>query len=115
MHPRHDACDVILIVDFFHEFRDAVGRRHDAFEDNGVRELAARVELFDDVFGVAGDVLELLLAIEVLAAGDEPEFIVCVFHDGCAPLDVKSFVRGCVDVFVVGARGGIQRNPRTIP
>ena len=34
------------------------------------------IELLDDVFRIAGNVLELLLAIEELRACDKPEFII---------------------------------------
>ena len=75
VHPRDDARDVVAVVHVLHELRDALGRRHDALELDGVREMAARIELVDNILRIARHVLQLLFAIEELAARDEPEFI----------------------------------------
>ena len=83
VHPGDDARDLVVVIDVFHELRDAVRRRHDALADDLVRQLAALVELVGDGLRVARDVSELLLAVEELRAGDEPEFIVSdLFHNG---------------------------------
>ena len=76
VHPGDDACDVVIVVDILHELRNAVSRRHDALELDRVRELATLIELLDDVFRIAGNVLELLLTIEELGTSDKPELVI---------------------------------------
>ena len=76
VHPGDDACDIVVVIDVLHELRDAVCRRHDALELDRVRELAALIELLDDVFRIAGDITELLLTIEELRTSDKPEFVI---------------------------------------
>ena len=76
MHPRDDAGNIVVVVDIFHELRDAIGRRHDALKFNRVRQLAALIELLDNIFSIAGNVFELFFAIEELRTGDKPEFVI---------------------------------------
>ena len=76
MHPGDDAGYVVVVVYVLHELRNAVGRRHDAFVYDLIGQLAAGIELVDHIFRIAVYVAELFFAIQILAAGDKPKFII---------------------------------------
>ena len=55
MHPGDYTSNFIMIIDFLHEVRDALSRRHNALANHFIRQLAAGIELFRHIFHIAGN------------------------------------------------------------
>ena len=82
VHPGDDTSHFLVIVHILHELGDAVSGGHDPFAHYLVGQLAALIELLDNVFRITGHILQLLLTIEELAAGHKPKFIVRYIKHG---------------------------------
>ena len=74
MHPEDEAGAVGGAVGLEAEGADFLGAGEDGLEDDGVGEFPGGVQFLDDALGVGGDLLEGLGAVEMLAAGDVPDF-----------------------------------------
>ena len=76
VHPGDHTRHLVVVVYILHELRNAICRRHDALADDLIRKPAAGIELCHHILSVPGNIPELFLTIQVLAASDKPEFII---------------------------------------
>ena len=73
--PGDDAGAVVVCVGGLEGLLDHVAREEVGLEDDLEGDLRACVQRPDDLGGVLGDVLEHLVAVQVLRAGAEPELV----------------------------------------
>ena len=74
VHPGDDPDAPVARVGLGDRRRDAFGRPQDRARDDAHRDRRGRVEGGDDLLRVLRDLVERSLAIQVLAAGEEPDF-----------------------------------------
>ena len=74
VHPQDQSGAGGRGVGLEHERADFLGPGEDGLENQRQRQDAGVPEFLDNLSRVGGDLLERLLAVEVLAAGDEPDF-----------------------------------------
>ena len=74
VHPEDEARAVLRVVCFKTKRADLLRRFHDRLENNVERNPGRGVETSDDGPGVGGHLRERFRTVEMLAAGDEPDF-----------------------------------------
>ena len=74
MAPGDDAGAVGIAVGLEHHGANLLGTGQDRLEDQLERKPTRGVELINDTLGVGGDLAQGTLAIQVLRAGEEPDF-----------------------------------------
>ena len=87
VHPRDDAEHVVAAVGLEHRAADGGGVLEDGLPDDVRRDRVGGVEQARDLLRLLGYLAQGLLAVEVLAAGEEPDLAVGVrlAHRGAAP------------------------------
>jgi hypothetical protein len=105
VHPRDDADAPRVGVDLEHPAMDADRLGQHRLEDNGQRDVAAGVELLHDGGRLIGDLPQRVVAVERLAAGEEPDLaIVVVLIEISSLLPVGALVPLVQAVDVGGSR-----------
>ncbi len=74
VHPRHESDAVGRCVGLHHQGADLVGAREDRLDDDPGRDRRSGVQPGRDLARITGDRGEGFRSVEVLAAGDEPDF-----------------------------------------
>ena len=120
--PGDHADDVRVGRGLDHELLDAVGGLQRGLEDDLDRDGTGGVQVVDDLGGLLGDLTQCLLAVQVLRADAEPDFLalerVCHNHSDCSFVVLVGFIsmrisgrspRGCTDVPFIGRPAALAR------
>jgi hypothetical protein len=99
MHPEDKSGAIGSAVCLQTQGADFLRAGKDGLEDDGIGQPAGRVQLIDNSLRVRGHLFEDLLAIEMLAAGDVPDFGLRGWDHGILNLEMVTFKkkpsRGC--------------------